>query len=109
MLLIQCKYYNVDPPENTTISHAIIDVIEGMEPPRISCSGKAYPPLQYEWLRNGTVKGDGPLLQIYTPMDREDAGTYECVSHNKHGSQTATMEINILCRLIVSFALFARD
>lgn len=88
----------IDPPENTTVSNSTIDVIEGDSPPRIACTGNAYPPLQYQWFRNATVKSDGPILHIYKPMTRDDAGTYECVSRNKHGTQSATMEINILCK-----------
>lgn len=106
-----------DPPENTTISHDVlhrhhhdgdsqplsstlptIDVEEGQSPPRVSCSGNAYPPLQYQWLRNDQVKSDGPILHIYEPLKREDDGIYECISKNKHGNQTAQMRINILCK-----------
>ncbi|XP_031616824.1 hemicentin-1 isoform X2 [Contarinia nasturtii] len=83
------------PPENTTVSNVTVDVIEGNSPPRITCAGNAYPPLQYQWIRNGTVI-DGSLLQIHKPMTREDAGIYECVSRNKHGTQSASIEINIL-------------
>lgn len=93
----------VDPPENTTVSNATVDVIEGDSPPRITCTGNAYPPLQYQWLRNGTVKSDGPILHIYKPMTRDDAGIYECISRNKHGTQSASMEINILCRFLLHF------
>lgn len=95
-----------DPPENTTISHAEIDVEEGQSPPRVSCTGNAYPPLQYQWVRNGEVKSDGPILHIYEPMKREDDGMYECVSKNKHGNQTAMMRINILCKCQSKFLFF---
>lgn len=96
----------LDPPENTTISNVTIDVEEGMSPPRISCAGNAYPPLQYQWLRNGDVKSDGPILHIYEAMTRADNGTYECISRNKHGNQSVTMTINILCkRLALAFML----
>lgn len=94
-----------DPPENTTVSNSTVDVIEGDSPPRITCSGNAYPPLQYQWLRNGTVKCDGPILHIYKSMTRDDAGIYECVSRNKHGTQSASIEINILCRFNPSFTI----
>lgn len=94
----------IDPPENTTVSNTTVDVIEGTSPPRITCNGNAYPPLQYQWFRNGTVKSEGPILHIYKAMTRDDAGTYECVSRNKHGTQKASIEINILCKFEVVFA-----
>lgn len=97
-----------DPPENTTVSNSTVDVIEGDSPPRLTCSGNAYPPLQYQWLRNGTVKSDGPILHIYKSMNRDDAGIYECVSRNKHGTQSASIEINILCRFNVSFTIHCK-
>lgn len=68
-----------------------------MSPPRVSCSGNAYPPLQYQWLRDGDVKSDGPILHIYEAMTRADDGVYECISRNKHGNQSASMTINIQC------------
>lgn len=76
-------------------------MIEGDSPPRIACTGNAYPPLQYQWFRNGTVKSEGPILHIYKPMTRDDAGVYECVSRNKHGTKNASIEINILCRFCI--------
>lgn len=75
-----------------------MEVDEGKIPPRISCLGNGYPKLQYQWLRNGTVKSEGSILQIYKPMTRDDAGTYECVSRNKHGNQIVAMNISILCK-----------
>lgn len=79
------------------MSNVTIDVEEGMSPPRISCAGNAYPPLQYQWLRNGDIRSEGPILHIYEAMTRADNGTYECISRNKHGNQSVSMTINILC------------
>lgn len=96
----------IDPPENTTISNETVEVEEGKIPPRISCLGNGYPKLQYQWLRNGTVKSEGSILQIYKPMTRDDAGTYECVSRNKHGNQIVAMNISILCKCPISSPFF---
>lgn len=89
----------VDPPENTTVSNATIDVVEGQPPARVTCAGTAYPPLQYHWYRKGqsTPIADTAGLQLYEGMTRADDGDYTCVSTNKHGNQTATMKMNILC------------
>lgn len=103
LFFISKQNASTDPPENTTISHDIIDVEEGQSPPRVSCSGNAYPPLQYQWIRNDQVKSDGPILHIYEPLKREDDGIYECISKNKHGNQTAQMRINILCKCIIKW------
>lgn len=93
------SFETLDPPENTTVTNTTVDVNEGDSPRFLSeCTGNAYPPLQYQWHHNGTVKSEGPKLHIYKPMTRDDAGVYECVSRNKHGTQTASMQINILCK-----------
>lgn len=99
-----CKL--VDPPENTTISNSTVEVAEGGMMPRISCAGNAYPPPQYQWFHNGTVKSDGPILHIFKAdgMNRTDGGSYECLSRNKHGTESAYMNISILCKFNVYFS-----
>lgn len=96
---IRNKILFADPPENTTVSNGTIDVVEGQPPPRVTCSGTAYPPLQYHWYRenNLTPIADTAALQLYTVINRFNATDYTCVSSNKHGNQTATLKMNILC------------
>lgn len=81
------------------MSNKTIDVVEGEPPPRVTCTGTAYPPLQYHWYREGQTSAIGyeAGLQLYTDMTRADAGDYICVSSNKHGNQSAVMKMNILC------------
>lgn len=95
------SHISLDPPENTTISNATIEIVEDSLIPKISCYGNGYPKLQYQWLRNGTVISDGSNLHMYNKMTRNDAGTYECVSRNKHGTQTVAMNISILCKCLL--------
>lgn len=88
----------IDPPENTAISNAVVDVEQGSHPPRVSCSAKAYPEPSYEWRRNGQVIAKGNVLYIFRNMSIEDDGLYECVAFNKHGNTSAQMHMNVLCK-----------
>lgn len=87
-----------DPPENTTISNSTINVEEGLQPPRVSCSAKAYPEPSYEWRRNGEAIAKGSVLYIYRNMTKADDGPYECVSFNKHGNHSSFTHMNVLCK-----------
>ncbi|KAJ6649403.1 Hemicentin-1 [Pseudolycoriella hygida] len=74
-------YFGVEyPPENTTISNSTINVEEGLQPPRVSCSAKAYPEPYYEWRRKDEIIVKGSVLFIYRNMTREDDGDYTCIS-----------------------------
>lgn len=95
-------HISIDPPENTTISNTTIEIVEDSLMQKISCHGNGYPKLQYQWIRNGTVIRDGANLQLYNKMKREDAGSYECVSRNKHGTQIVAMNVSILCMCILN-------
>lgn len=88
----------IDPPENTTISNTTIEIVEDNLIPKISCHGNGYPKLQYQWIRNGMVISDGSNLHLYSKMTRKDAGIYECVSRNKHGTQAVQMNVSISCK-----------
>lgn len=75
----------------------MIEVVEGQTSPRVSCSGNAYPPLQYQWYRNGKQLNDGQIFQKYEKLTRDDGGEYMCIATNKHGNKTAVLNISILC------------
>lgn len=68
-----------------------------MQPPRVSCSAKAYPEPSYEWRRNGEAIAKGSVLYIYRNMTKADDGSYECVSFNKHGNHSSFTHMNVLC------------
>lgn len=99
-------HVHIDPPENTTISNTTIEIVEDIILPKIACHGNGYPKLQYQWLYNGTVISDGSNLHMYNKMTRKDAGTYECVSRNKHGTQIVTMNISVLCKYFETLSTF---
>lgn len=88
----------LDPPNNTSISTAVVNVEMGFHPPRVSCSAKAYPEPSYEWRRNNQVIVKGNILYIFRNMTIEDNGEYVCVAFNKHGQQSVSLEMNVLCK-----------
>lgn len=92
-----------DPPENTTLSNGSVNVELGAQPPRVSCSSKAYPEPSYEWRRYGRVIAKGNVLYIFRNMTVDDAGAYECVAFNKHGNSSAAVHVNVLCRCFLCF------
>lgn len=69
-----------------------------MQPPRVSCSAKAYPEPSYEWRRKGVTLAKGNVLYIYRNMTLADDGPYECISFNKHGNHSTTTHMNVLCK-----------
>lgn len=93
----------LDPPENTTISNQTISVEEGLQPPRVSCSAKAYPEPSYEWHRLKQVIAKGNVLYMYRNMTKADDGPYVCTSFNKHGRHTAEIHVNVLCKFLIHF------
>ncbi|XP_037031703.1 hemicentin-2 isoform X5 [Bradysia coprophila] len=84
------------PPENTTITNSTINVEEGLQPPRVSCSAKAYPEPYYEWRRKDVTIAKGSVLYIFRNMTKEDDGDYHCISFNKHGNHSAVTRMNVL-------------
>lgn len=101
IIFVSIKFIT-DPPENTTISNSTIEIVEDSLIPKISCSGNGYPKLRYQWIRNGSVVSEDSNLNLYNKTTRTDAGIYECVSRNKHGTQVVAMNVSISCKCPLS-------
>lgn len=84
---------------NTTISNSTIDVEEGEQPSRITCSSKAYPEPTYEWRRNDKAFAKGHVLQINQNVTRAENGVnFECIATNKYGQNAAQSTLNVMCK-----------
>lgn len=86
------------PPENTQISNATINVEEGMQPPRVTCSSRANPEATYEWKRLDKVIGRQSVLMVTRNVTREDNGNYFCTASNKHGVHQTSTIMNVQCK-----------
>lgn len=102
-----------DPPENTTVSHDTVSVVEDRIPGRVVCSSKASPEPSFEWRYNNKTIVSGNALIINTPMTRNDSGRYTCVAFNKHGITHADTYIDVQCKFMSLFyfsvCLFVRS
>lgn len=87
-----------DPPENTIISNSTINVVEGLQPPRVTCSARANPEATFEWRRKDRLISRHSVLIISHNVTRSDDGPYICDSFNKHGTHTAMMHMNVMCK-----------
>lgn len=84
---------------NTTISNSTIDVEEGQQPARITCSSKAYPEPTYEWRRNDKFFAKGSVLHITHNVTRAENGAdFECIASNKYGQNAAKSDLNVMCK-----------
>ncbi|KAL5292690.1 nrm family protein [Megaselia abdita] len=89
-------YFSIQyPPENTTVSHDTVSVVEDRIPGRVVCSSKASPEPSFEWRYNNKTIVSGNALIINTPMSRNDSGRYTCVAYNKHGITHADTYIDV--------------
>lgn len=81
------------------MSKTNIKVKEHESPEKIKCSGRGRPNLSYSWMRNGSTENIsfGEFLQL-GPMLRNDAGAYVCNAFNKHGTSTAVVNFDVLCK-----------
>lgn len=77
----------------------MVNVELGSHPPRVSCSAKAYPEPSYEWRRQNEVIAKGNILYIFRNLTISDNGGYECVAFNKHGQQSVSLHMNVLCKI----------
>lgn len=87
-----------DPPENVSVSVAVLSVVEGHIPEKILCSAKAYPEPSYQWHRENdteiNMKGNALILNY--PIPRSKGGNYVCEASNRHGNITHKTFINVL-------------
>lgn len=89
-----------DPPENTLISNGTINVVEGLQPPRVTCSARANPEATYEWRRNNQVISKQSVLTVTHDVTRADDGIYFCDAINKYGRHTTSTHMNVQCECI---------
>ncbi|GLG96061.1 Protein turtle [Gryllus bimaculatus] len=86
------------PPENISVSHRVVNVVENNIPGKVRCVAKGYPNATYHWQRVGqsqepAIKGD--ILHLNYPLSRHKSGNYTCVASNKHGSIAQNITINV--------------
>lgn len=89
-----------DPPENVTVTNKIVNVTMNNIPPRVLCSAKAFPEASFNWSKEGDteiIRGNALILNF--PVTKNHAGNYLCTAYNKHGSNTQTTFLNVLCEL----------
>lgn len=83
-----------------SVSNKIVNVIEGNVPEKVLCHAKAYPEASYQWRREGEseiiIKGNALILNY--PIPRKNGGNYVCEAYNRHGNNTQTTFINVLCK-----------
>lgn len=101
-----------DPPENVTVTNKIVNVTMNNIPPRVLCSAKAFPEASFNWSKEGDteiIRGNALILNF--PVTKNHAGNYLCTAYNKHGSNTQTTFLNVLCELfskaILRLAIFS--
>lgn len=81
-----------------TVSESKIYVNEGSMPPRVICTARSYPEPVFSWVdKNNKTIAKGNALMVNKALFRNDAGTYKCVAHNKHGSSEAEFFMMIRC------------
>lgn len=97
MIRLQNCIIRTDPPENTVISHSIIYVEEGLQPPRVTCSAHANPEATYEWRRKDRIISRQNVLILSNDVTRADDGIYFCEATNKHGMHSASTQMNVQC------------
>lgn len=89
-----------DPPENLTLSNKVVSVVEGNIPEKVLCHAKAFPEASYQWRREGEsdviVKGNALILNH--PVGKRNGGNYTCEAYNRHGNNSLTTFINVLCK-----------
>ncbi|MGH0122953.1 UNVERIFIED_CONTAM: hypothetical protein FKN15_065005 [Acipenser sinensis] len=60
----------------------------------LSCEAKGIPKPTIRWLKNGIGYGKGDLK--FYGLTLEDAGMYQCVAENKHGTIYANAELRVI-------------
>ncbi|KAJ3660556.1 hypothetical protein Zmor_004998 [Zophobas morio] len=84
------------PPENLTVSHTTVNVVEDETPIDVKCTGDGRPTLNYVWKKNLTGE---PIMKSDTlklpKMSRNSAGYYYCEGFNKYGNKTVGVLFNV--------------
>lgn len=96
-----------DPPENVTVTNKIVNVTMNNIPPRVLCSAKAFPEASFNWSKEGDteiIRGNALILNF--PVTKNHAGNYLCTAYNKHGSNTQTTFLNVLCELFSNITCY---
>uniref|UniRef100_A0A1B6E6D7 Ig-like domain-containing protein n=1 Tax=Clastoptera arizonana TaxID=38151 RepID=A0A1B6E6D7_9HEMI len=86
------------PPENLTVSKAVVNVIEGQIPDKVTCLAQAHPEASFRWFREGDedpMKKNN-VLDLDYAMPRKNGGRYVCEAFNEHGRRTIATRINVL-------------
>ncbi|XP_048512815.1 titin isoform X2 [Athalia rosae] len=96
--VISTTHFHVEfPPENINTSKSVVDVVVDHIPETVLCTVKAHPEPSFQWYKEGSseVISFGSSLVFDVPMPRRSTGRYICEAYNRHGSQRATMSINV--------------
>ena len=69
----------------------------------VTCTALAYPPPTFYWKRNGKVIPisekviyDDKGLLMFTELDKDDAGQYECIATNVAGTGSAVVSLQYI-------------
>lgn len=82
-VIVEVQY----PPENLTLSHDYIPIVEHGTPHEVNCSGKGNPYLHYEWKNasSNEVISQSQTLSFKKSVTRWEAGKYICIATNSRG------------------------
>ena len=75
-----------------------LEVVEGEEVEAVLCAGAGSPPLSYYWTLREEVVAEGASLTFLQPLERSQAGRYQCHAANKHGEALASLHLSVLHR-----------
>ncbi|XP_061770859.1 B-cell receptor CD22-like [Nerophis ophidion] len=94
------------PPRWSSLSVSPSPVILEGQSVNLTCSSDAKPAANYTWFKdNQTLTQNPQELYSFTSIRPEDAGTFHCMSENKHGHvNSSTVVIDVQCSWSVTVA-----
>ena len=91
--------FSSDPPIVTARSSLARPGVEGRDNVTLSCRAAGSPAPSLAWTRASNprqVLATGPRL-VFTPLDRRDDDTYNCVAENQHGTSQKSVRLEVYC------------
>ena len=97
--------FSSDPPIVTARSSLARPGVEGRDNVTLNCRAAGSPAPSLAWTRASNprqVLATGPRL-VFTPLDRRDDDTYNCVAENQHGTSQKSVKLEVYCEYSADF------